>query len=181
MKKANGFTLIELMITLVVATILMMVGIPSYQNMVANNRSLAQLNELISSINLARSLAIKKHRDVTICASSNKTSCNTSNWEAGWITQLAGSPNVEHQVQAYTGNTTIRGRNFTGGSNSLIRFNRLGYTNNPGSIVLCDERGVKEARVIHIGATGYAKQGVETGGDTADIVDDNNGADVSCP
>ncbi|WP_290652054.1 prepilin-type N-terminal cleavage/methylation domain-containing protein [Aquisalimonas sp.] len=38
MRKLNGFTLIELMVTVVVAAILLTVGVPSFQYLLQNSR-----------------------------------------------------------------------------------------------------------------------------------------------
>lgn len=73
MNKADGFTLVELMITLAVAAILLTVGIPSFRDFVMNNRITTQANEFVASIHLARSLAIKHQRPTQICVSANPT------------------------------------------------------------------------------------------------------------
>jgi len=160
---------------------------------------LTQINELITSLNLARSLAIKKHRNVTICASRDQTNCNLNvavsivpiaernNWEEGWIIQIAGDANIGHQVIGYGGTNTARGINFTNLADGQLTFDQLGNTDNPGSIVVCDYRGATSARVVLVGATGYARAGVEfktdptDSGNNIEIIDDDNGIDVICP
>ncbi len=59
-----GFTLIELMITLVVGAILLVVAVPSFLNFQKDNRRITQLNELVSGLNLARSEATKSNATV---------------------------------------------------------------------------------------------------------------------
>jgi len=84
MKKQRGFTLIELLITIVVSTILVALAVPAFHNFVQNNRITAQVNELVTALTLVRSEAIKRKQTVSICSSSNTTSC-TGNWDQGWI------------------------------------------------------------------------------------------------
>ncbi|MFV1972115.1 MAG: GspH/FimT family pseudopilin [Thiohalobacterales bacterium] len=84
MKKQRGFTLIELLITIVVATILVVLAVPAFHNFVQNNRITAQVNELVTALTLVRSEAVKRKQTVSICSSSNTTSC-TGNWDQGWI------------------------------------------------------------------------------------------------
>ncbi len=84
MKKQRGFTLIELLITIVVATILVVLAVPAFHNFVQNNRITAQVNDLVTALTLVRSEAVKRKQTVSICSSSNTTSC-TGNWDQGWI------------------------------------------------------------------------------------------------
>lgn len=86
MKKYSGFTLIELMITLFIAGILLAVGLPSLTSFMQRNQLVASTNELISAFHIARSEAIKLNSRVTICASSNSSSCSGgTNWDSGWV------------------------------------------------------------------------------------------------
>lgn len=84
--KNDGFTLIELMAVLTVAAIVLTLGVPSFQEIIKNNRFATQANRLIGSINLARSEAIKRGVRVTLCKSNDGENCVSSNgYEQGWI------------------------------------------------------------------------------------------------
>jgi len=86
MKKYSGFTLIELMITLFIVGVLLAVGVPSLKTFMQGNQLIASTNELLSALHVARSEAIKLNSRVTICESSNGTSCSTTgSWKDGWI------------------------------------------------------------------------------------------------
>lgn len=83
---AQGFTLIELMVTLSVAAILLTVGVPSFQEFIASNRLTSEINSFNAFLNLGRSEAIKGGRRVTLCASSNGASCaGSGGWEQGYL------------------------------------------------------------------------------------------------
>ena len=86
MKYENGFTLVELLITVLVASILMAVAVPAFNDFIMNNRVVAANNALVSALAGARSEAIRRREPVTICSSVNLTSCaGSANWETGWI------------------------------------------------------------------------------------------------
>ncbi len=88
--KNMGFTLVELMITIAIVGIIVGFGIPGFQEMIRKNRASSTANELISTLNLARSEAIKRGQIVTVCKSANVTdatpSCSAdANWNQGWL------------------------------------------------------------------------------------------------
>lgn len=86
MKVQAGFTLIELIITVTIAGVLMTVGIPSFREIIVNSQISSQANEFIADLNYARSVAVTKKNTISICPSTNSTSCGTGNqWELGWI------------------------------------------------------------------------------------------------
>lgn len=82
--KAQGFTLVELMTAIAVLSILLSVALPSFENMLLSGRLRSYANELVASVYLARSEAIKTNSVVRLCASSNGTSCDGS-WGQGWV------------------------------------------------------------------------------------------------
>lgn len=81
---AYGFTLLELMTTLVVASIVLSVGVPSFVDIARNSRAAANANELVSALSLARSEAIRRSARVGVCGTSDGASCDGS-WDQGWI------------------------------------------------------------------------------------------------
>lgn len=86
----NGFTLIELMVTLSIVAIMASIAVPSYQSFIAQTRLTTQTNELVTALNTARSEAVKRGVRVTVCKSADPTAatpaCATSGgWEQGWV------------------------------------------------------------------------------------------------
>lgn len=85
MNEERGFTLIELMLTLVVMGVALAVAVPSWTTFIANNQLTSQTNALTSSLLLARSEAIKQNRGVVLCPSTSGEDCTDSAWHEGWI------------------------------------------------------------------------------------------------
>lgn len=86
MKKYKGFTLIELLITLVIVGVLLTVGVPALKTFMQSGQLVASTNELLSAFHIARSESVKSNARVTICSSTNGTSCSDStSWREGWI------------------------------------------------------------------------------------------------
>lgn len=97
--RESGLTLVEMLVTLAVAAILLAAAVPSFNALVQNNRAVAQANDLVAAMQTARGEAIKRGSPVTLCASSNQSSCNGgSTWSAGWIVFQDGSATGSPQV-----------------------------------------------------------------------------------
>lgn len=82
--QTKGFTLLELMVTISIAAILLAIGLPSFQATLRSNQVATTTNELLASISLARSEAIRGTRSAGVCASSDGASCG-ADWNAGWL------------------------------------------------------------------------------------------------
>jgi len=81
---ANGFTLIELMITLSILVILLTVAVPSFREFVQSQRVKTASFDLFASITYARSEALKRNGDVTLSAASG-------GWANGWSISTGGA------------------------------------------------------------------------------------------
>lgn len=64
--KTNGFSLIELLIVVAMMSILTSVGLPSFKSLLGNARLTTTTNAMVTSLQLARSEAIKRQKTVVI-------------------------------------------------------------------------------------------------------------------
>lgn len=91
MKRHQGFTVIELIITLGIMAMVFMIALPNFQALVARNSADKFRDDLYSDLVLARSEAMSRNRLVTICASTNPMAvtptcaANGVDWNTGWI------------------------------------------------------------------------------------------------
>lgn len=74
------------MVTIALLGILLAIAVPSYQRFVVDTRMTAQANEFLTMLHFTRSEAVKRNTRVTMCKSSNGTSCtDEGGWQQGWI------------------------------------------------------------------------------------------------
>lgn len=86
-RQARGFTLLELMITVALMAIILGLAVPSFRDLIQNNRATTQANDLVSFLQLARSEALKIGQPVTICPANvtAETLACGSDWSLGWM------------------------------------------------------------------------------------------------
>ncbi len=140
--RQSGFTLIELMMTIVVLAVVLVIGVPSFRTLIINNRVTGEANDFVTALNIARSEAIKRRVDVTLTAASG------SNWEAGW-TVTAGGATLRLQ-QTFDPGSTLRGADSGGAAVSTVVFDSGGYLNSAGApftFDLCNADATREKQV----------------------------------
>jgi len=169
-----GFTLIELIITLVIVGVLLGIGVPNFRTFIQNSRITTQSNELVSVLATARSEALKRNLSVVVCRSADPTAgtpvCTVGGsgaWETGWL--LFVDKNSNNSFAAADGDTLLKVYPVLTGNNTLrgnsaalvdfLTFNRSGTTTlaaagTPYHFKLCDTRGAGSARAIVLEPTG---------------------------
>lgn len=86
MERQRGFTLTELVVVMATVAILLSIGVPSYRSITNSYRMSSEVNGLLGDLMLARAEAIKEGQPVTVCASTNGTTCSGGTaWQTGWI------------------------------------------------------------------------------------------------
>jgi len=158
--RAGGFTLIELMITIALAGILMTVAAPSMTRMIGANRVQAEVSGFVT----ARSEAIKEGQPVSVCASTDGSTCLAANtWQKGWI--VFPDPNGNGTVDS--GEAALRARPALRGNDTFVStpaktavvFNRDGFTSNLNTSVVTfalhtADNVAKSTRCVAVGIGG---------------------------
>lgn len=151
----NGFTLYELLITIVIVGIVLAVGIPNLSDFTQSSRISSTTNDLHGSFLLARSEAARAKANITICASAHPVGaalCDGASFDEGWIVfidlngdiQRAGSE--EHVLKAFPPvDDAIDITTNDGATYFSFAASGLGDTEVNGAAVetamICDERG----------------------------------------
>ncbi|MDL0433419.1 GspH/FimT family pseudopilin [Marinobacter sp. TBZ242] len=78
LNQARGVTLLELLITLAIATALMTAVVPGFSNVIANTQVETATDKLIRAAFLARTESIKRGQRVITCLSNTDTACDSS-------------------------------------------------------------------------------------------------------
>ncbi len=186
-KHTNGFTLVELMVTVAVAAIVLTLGVPSFKDTIRDNRMAGNSNRFLSALNIARSEAIKRAQQVAVCKanveatppSCNSANCNsgTNCWENGWMVfvdadrngAMEDSNDLIRVFEALPKGLTLRvaGTHDT----NWVAFNSLGQGLGSGAgnrpddtFRLCQGSDTVNARSIAINLMGRAK--IEKGATT---------------
>jgi type IV fimbrial biogenesis protein FimT len=148
--RGHGFSLVELMVALAVAAILAAIAIPAFDSFILSNRLSSYSSAFSASARVARSEAMKRNLPVTLCKSSNGTSCSASGgWEQGWIV-LSGTTVIKAQQ------ATAAGYLLSSSTNSLtFQPSGLGATQTTLTVCRASPLGTQE-RQVTVSATGRA-------------------------
>jgi type IV fimbrial biogenesis protein FimT len=162
MKISSGFTLPELMATIAVVSILTMIAVPSFKNLISNTRVSAGANGFVTALATARSEAIKRGTNVTLCRSANPASdtCTTTSggWETGWL--MRWTDPADNTVKTFgSGNALGNSLTLRGNTNvaNSITFSAPGLANGfNGQLTVCDAARTTSPRYITLASTGRA-------------------------
>ena len=95
----RGFSLVELLVTLVVVAIVLAWAVPTFGPTLAATRVTATTNEIIGALGSARSLATTKGRGgATLCGTDGPDECDiTGNWNSGFMLFADSNSNGMHE------------------------------------------------------------------------------------
>lgn len=175
-KSLAGFTLVELLVTIVIASILTALAIPSFQSTISNSRLTASANELIGAFSYAKSEAVKRGVAVTVLRKGG----TANDWGAGWDvfvdadndSVLAGNAKscldgqdcLLRTYDAVSAGYTLVTNGGGYATSAVFLPSGLSSTNSGSTFTLCDSSGDDSlSRQIIINAIGRARVSVGTG------------------
>ena len=132
--RSRGFTLVELLVVIGVATIILTSAVPTFSRTAQGYRMLGVANALARDLQFARSEAVKRGQNVTVCPSSDGQTCTTATtaWGTGWLVFFDANGNAT--VDA--GDTLLRWQAQAPGTATFVADNNVGSLtfNRQGSI-----------------------------------------------
>ena len=154
MKHSNrGFTVIELMVTLAIVAIMMGLGVPSFRAFIGSQRVKTGTYELMTSLVIARSEAVKRNANVTITPTSSTA------WNNGWaVTGGSATLHSQDAIQGLTVTTYTDATCTTTGTVASIVYANTGRAS-AGSCYRFTADNTTTARCVKVDLTGIPSSG----------------------
>lgn len=178
----QGFSLIELVVTIAILAIVVSIAVPSFQNTQRDWRVEADRQTINQALNLARQTAITNQATVLVCPTADRVNCN-NNWANPLMVYIertapAGQVNAGDRVLTATEAVANVTRSYNNGN--TLTFTRTGAINNPGTLTICPGDGTRtSAQALVVSFIGRAR--LATDGNADGIVEGGNGQNVNCP
>jgi type IV fimbrial biogenesis protein FimT len=166
--ESDGFTLIEMMIVLVIVAVVLVLAPPGMAQLSLSTNLKSYSQDMLSSVYLARSEAIKRNAPATLCVSTDATICaGTGDWEEGWIVVAADGTVIKSQPAIMPG-YRMTGSAVAPGSHTMV-FEPSGAASTSSIITICRKlpQVGNQEREIRVSPTGRARVTTATAGSCA--------------
>lgn len=133
----QGFSLIELLITLAIVTVILSLTAPNLIGLIEHNRAYNTRQSIASGLSFTRSHAITYQQPVEMCGSSDGINCD-HHWSQGWLVRIISEGKILRSEQF----NAINGHLNWGRPESTIRYKSNGTSPTSNSRFLyCTPRG----------------------------------------
>ncbi|ABZ75710.1 methylation site containing protein [Shewanella halifaxensis HAW-EB4] len=158
LNKKQGFTLVELMITIVVAGILLSIAVPSLVSMYEQTRVNSNVEKIHNILAFARNQAVSYGSRVNVCSLASQTSCgSTTDWQKGirvYLTDAGGTNKELRAIDGFNTNDKVKG------PAALITFSSEGLSSG-GDIIYCPNGKATNSKSVKVSASGLVSYGAE--------------------
>ena len=165
-RRVYGYSLYELLVTLAIASLLIVIGVPMLAGSVSRSRQSVEINALFHAIHLARKESIVRRRPVSLCPSLDGESCEPGrDWSGGWI--LFVNEDGDRPPMLDDGEAVLDRHSASEGIR--VTANRHGFTLRAihrratnGTFVVCDAAGRIPPKALVVSWTGRPRVAFET-------------------
>ncbi len=159
--KQRGFTLLELIFSLAIATILALLSIPSFQQASGKNKADSITSSIYRQINFTRQTAIASNERVILCGHDKKQGCTSKNIESMIVfIDLNNDFLFDKEKEEILNSVTFAKGDYSIKWNRKLplRYRSDGTISFPGSFIFCpqDKKNVQAIRRITVNRTGRA-------------------------
>lgn len=152
--KTNGFSFIELIITITLVSILLLLIFPTMHDLYGRNTSQSQADKIKTALEFARSEAIRQNTSITFCKSKSFTDCD-GDWNDGQIIKNSKNVILRTFDPLPQGDVLVWQSSFSGSKNDYLTFTSTGTTDGQqGSFFYCPGNSAQNNIAIIIQQTG---------------------------
>jgi type IV fimbrial biogenesis protein FimT len=167
-RRARGFTLIELMMTLTVLAILIAAAAPAFGNLIQSTEAQTSRSSLSTALGTARILAVSRTKHIVMCPSTDQQYCgHTTEWQHGWLifvdSDHDGARGANEELLSVADRQPEGVAILTTAGRTRVDYRPDGSA--PGSNVtftVCDRRGDELATSLVINNAGRVRSGKPT-------------------
>jgi type IV fimbrial biogenesis protein FimT len=157
--RTRGFTALELLIVMGLASLLLLIAVPSLRTFSLDGRRTVDINGFVVAVQLARSEAAKRGQPVVLCQSEDGRNCgdNGLRYGAGWMVFVNEDdvrPPQRNPAEIVLYRYLPQTRGSITANRRLFEFRPFGWRSTNGTVTFCDERGAAAARAVIISYTG---------------------------
>ncbi|MEE2731118.1 MAG: GspH/FimT family pseudopilin [Pseudomonadota bacterium] len=98
-RTAKGFTIVELMITMIIAALLLGFATPSFVDLMEKNRVRTTSQQLVELLRLSRLIAVEHRNLVSVCGSSDSANCD-NDWTSSILSVKRGEDGAADEIMA---------------------------------------------------------------------------------
>lgn len=140
-RRAEGFSLVELMVVVILLGIVMAIAAPSFTQMIADQKVRSATTDFHTAMLQARSLAITHNMNVTV-------EPDAAGWEAGWTIHPESDASTVYEQGSASGGVTVSG------GDDGVTFTPSGRAKTVESLTVTSDSDSSLVRCVRVQLTG---------------------------